>query len=105
MARESALELPSVADATALADWAEATMRVEGRERISRAWLRGRVGSLLSGDEAELDLLLQEVANRSEVAPRRYPFRRTSAGMEIDTSIDGTCYDYLLLCSLWDAPF
>jgi hypothetical protein len=98
------LELPSdFENGNDLADWAEATMLLEGRTRISRTELKRRVRD--RGDEdLAVGLLLEQVRARSGRAKKSYPFKRTRHGLERRTSIDETLYEFLLWLSIPQSP-
>lgn len=105
MTRSANFSPPLRTDGPQLADWAELILLTEGRERASRATLRRRLAvSAASVDEADLDLLVGEIARRSALAPASYPFSVTEAGLQ-RTSDHPTFYDFLLIASHEEAQF
>ena len=96
---------PLRTDGPQLADWAELVMLAEERERASRSSLRRRLAvSAASLDEADLDLLVGEVARREAIAPTSYPYSVTEAGIR-RTSDDISIYDFLLIAAHEEARF
>src|SRR5688572_23880185 len=96
---EFAEESPSDRSGTALADWVEAMMLVEGTKRMSRTGLRRR---LKGGDAADvdIDLLVSEIERRRRLAPAIYPFERTTRGVARVSDVSPAIYSLLLWLSV-----
>lgn len=101
MARVESL-LPDPAggeDAGTLADWAEATLLIEDRRRLSRAAIRQRLVGASGDDGGELllDLLLAEVQRRERLAPAAYPYTSDGTSIERRAGIEARPYHFILL--------
>jgi hypothetical protein len=98
------LKTPTELNALALADYAEATVFVENISFISRSRLRDLLLNSLGVDESELDvwldLLLNEVTRRTQLAPLSYPFIEREGGISRNTSVDPAVYEFLLWLSI-----
>jgi hypothetical protein len=101
---ESSLRPPVSRDVTAVADWLEATMAIEQRALFAKALIRRRLGADGNDDEAALSLALAEIRRRSSIAGAIYPYQVGGAGVR-RISAESRVYDFLLMCSLDDAPF
>lgn len=101
---ESQVAPPAVPDGCSLADWAEAALLIEDRKHFSRSMLRQRLAntSFIEGDEldAQLDLLLGEVARRVRIAPEVYPFEETAIGLSRRRDVEQALYEFLLWLSV-----
>jgi len=102
---EAGISPPSQEEGAALADWAEAVMVLEERNRLSRASLRGRLSTAGPTDEAAIGLLYAEVRRRGGVAPNSYPFSVDETGIIRRDGMDGRLYELLLFMSLEEASF
>jgi hypothetical protein len=102
---EASISAPNEEDGVALADWAEAIVLLEQRERVSRATLRGRLSLAGPSDDASLGLLFAEMRRRKRLAPRTYPFRVEDSGVVLIKSVNPRLYELLLLLALDDAYF
>ena len=100
---ECTLPPPLVTSGVDLADWIETVVVVEGREKISRAKLRGRLrgASLTDGEDVEVaaDLALQEVRRRGDMTGDAYPFDVTGSVVQLASNADTCKYEFLLLLS------
>lgn len=101
---ESSLRPPVSRDVTAVADWLEATMAIEQRGLFAKALIRRRLGADGNDDEAALSLTLAEIRRRASVAGPIYPYEVGGAGVRRNSPVN-RIYDFLLMCSLDDAPF
>ena len=100
---ESLLSPPSGSDdAGSLADWAEATLLVENRRRLSRTALRRRLTGTAGDDGVDvlLDLLLKEVQRRQRLAPRAYPFASDGRSIERLIAVEPRPYFLTLLLAV-----
>lgn len=101
---ESQVPPPAVPDGPGLADWAESAILIEGRKHLSRSMLRQRLLNRLFLEEGELeadiDVLLGEVARRHRIAPDTYPFHETSIGLSRKPGADEAAYEFLLWLSV-----
>lgn len=101
---ESILRPPALRDVGSLADWVEATMSIEDRAMFAKALIRKRLAADGNDDEAAISLLMAEVRRRQRLADGLYPFRASGAGVERKPT-DLPLYEFLLFCSLDDAPY
>jgi hypothetical protein len=101
---ESILRPPASRQVGALADWIEATMAIEGRSMLAKALIRRRLAADGNDDEASISLVMTEVRRRRRIAGDLYPFDAVGAGVR-RSAVAHRAYEFLLLCSLDDAPF
>lgn len=99
---ETVIPLPAKPDACDLSDWAESTMLIEKRKRLSRSDMRQRLQNILYGEDLDIQLefLLAEVERRHRIAGNTYPFQKTIVGLEINVGSDRTLYEFLLWLSI-----
>lgn len=98
---------PPSGDGVGLADWLEAIILIERRRSVSRASLRQMLANTLFFDDAfgdqldiAIEMMLREVRRRRVLAPKIYPFRELPVGVEFDSRIDSTAYQFMLLVSI-----
>jgi hypothetical protein len=79
-------------------------MLTEGRRHLSRSMLRQRLLNCLfleQGElDAEIDILLGEVARRQRIAPNIYPFEESSVGLARKMGAEEAPYEFLLWLSV-----
>ena len=101
---ESILRPPATRDVSSLADWIEATMAIEDRSMLAKAIVRKRLAADGNDDEAAVSLVMTEIRRRRRLAGSLYPFNAGGAGVQRRV-VSNRAYDFLLACSLDDAPF
>lgn len=122
------IDPPARADAAALADWAELWLLVESSESLRRPQIRRRLEAepddmpeadderygaeidvaeleLMVKEDRRVDLLLNEVRRRQEIAPRVYSFRIDDDEISVATVSGGSAYEFLLWLSVHGTPF
>ena len=101
---ESILRPPATRDVSSLADWIEATMAIEDRSMLAKAVVRKRLAADGNDDEAAVSLVMTEIRRRRRLAGTLYPYSAGGAGVQRQ-AVPNRAYDFLLACSLDDAPF
>ncbi|MCA1713080.1 MAG: hypothetical protein LC789_16145 [Actinobacteria bacterium] len=101
---ESILRPPAVRDVGYIADWVEATMAIEERGLFAKASMRKRLSADGMDDEASLSLALTEIRRRRNIGGSLYPYEAGGAGVKRHSTANAA-YDFLLACSLDDAPY
>jgi hypothetical protein len=101
---ESILRPPATRDVGSIADWIEATMAIEERGLFAKALIRRRLAADGNDDEASMSLALAEIRRRQQIGGPLYPYEAGGAGVRRHERANHS-YDFLLACSLDEAPF